>query len=509
MGELSATTDLTSRVIKTELINWKSLKFVQHGSFKEWVNTGDKKLVSSLLKYNFIDPFKVWQDGDTLWCLDGFHRFYDLELIEKSGVKVPETLPGTFLQCDSMKDAAELVIVYSSIYAKITQQGLYDFIDKYAIDFDDIKTSIDIPDFDTIDFESLLNKDIDLEKDFVAQSLAEKFIIPPFSIFDTRQGYWQDRKRLWSKLFDSQASREDVELIAQSGQSSAIYELRNKMRSALKREPEWDEIIAEARKRKMHIYEGASIFDPVLAEICYRWFCPEGGSILDPFAGGSVRGIVAGLLGYPYVGIDLRQEQVQANIEQWKQVRANNAANVAWLTGDSNTVLDELSKDQDVDFIFSCPPYHDLEQYSDDPADLSNMDYEQFCEVYWSIIRKSIHKLKPNRFACFVVSDIRDKDGFYRDFVSLTIEAFTTPVDACGQMHLYNEIILVNVAGSLPIRVGRMFDTGRKVGKMHQNVLVFYKGDPKKIREEFPTINTEEYLQELNYQPNIALTTTG
>ncbi len=38
---------------------------------------------------------------------------------------------------------------------------------------------------------------------------------------------------------------------------------------------------------------GTSIFDPVLCELAYRWFCPPGGLILDPFAGGSVRGIVA------------------------------------------------------------------------------------------------------------------------------------------------------------------------------------------------------------------------
>jgi hypothetical protein len=31
----------------------------------------------------------------------------------------------------------------------------------------------------------------------------------------------------------------------------------------------------------------------VLCEIAYRWFSPPGGLILDPFAGGSVRGIVA------------------------------------------------------------------------------------------------------------------------------------------------------------------------------------------------------------------------
>lgn len=35
---------------------------------------------------------------------------------------------------------------------------------------------------------------------------------------------------------------------------------------------------------------GTSIFDPVICEIAYRWFCPPGGTVLDPFAGGSVRG---------------------------------------------------------------------------------------------------------------------------------------------------------------------------------------------------------------------------
>ena len=30
---------------------------------------------------------------------------------------------------------------------------------------------------------------------------------------------------------------------------------------------------------------GTSIFDPVLCELVYRWFCPAGGAVLDPFAG--------------------------------------------------------------------------------------------------------------------------------------------------------------------------------------------------------------------------------
>lgn len=31
-------------------------------------------------------------------------------------------------------------------------------------------------------------------------SLMDKFIIPPFSIFDTRRGYWQERKRQWLSI---------------------------------------------------------------------------------------------------------------------------------------------------------------------------------------------------------------------------------------------------------------------------------------------------------------------
>jgi len=31
-------------------------------------------------------------------------------------------------------------------------------------------------------------------------TLADRFIVPPFSVLDARQGYWQDRKRAWLSL---------------------------------------------------------------------------------------------------------------------------------------------------------------------------------------------------------------------------------------------------------------------------------------------------------------------
>lgn len=226
---------------------------------------------------------------------------------------------------------------------------------------------------------------------------------------------------------------------------------------------------------------GTSIFDPVLCELAYRWFCPPGGSILDPFAGGSVRGIVAAWLGYQYTGLDLRPEQIAANIEQGARLVPDNPPN--WLVGDSRT-------DQPTgpfDFVFSCPPYADLEVYSDDPRDLSTMAYPAFLAAYQTIVAAAVARLKPDRFACFVVGDIRDKQGFYRNFVSDTIAAF----QAAGA-RLYNEAILLTSVGSLPIRVGKQFSTGRKLGKSHQNVLVFYNGNPKVIRDNLGEVEVTE-----------------
>ena len=48
-------------------------------------------------------------------------------------------------------------------------------------------------------------------------------------------------------------------------------------------------------------------------------------------------------------------------------------------------------------------------------------------------------------------------------------------------MQLYNEAILVTAVGSLPIRIRKQFGRYRKLGKTHQNLLVFYNGQPKAI----------------------------
>jgi len=267
--------------------------------------------------------------------------------------------------------------------------------------------------------------------------LRDKFIEPPFSILDTKSGSWQKRKKIWQRL----GMKSEV------GRDATVINM-------------------DTKSKKNNSANYVSIFDPALCEVLYHWFCPENGTILDPFAGGSVRGIVANKLGFNYTGIDIRQEQIDSNREQAVDIlKIDNQPN--WYVGDSNEVLDGFNKQ--FDFVFSCPPYADLEVYSDLENDISNMPYNKFMEAYESIINKSCKMLKSGGLACFVVGEVRDKKGNYIGFVPDTIRAF----EKAG-MNFYNEAILLNAIASASMRAnGNM--KSKKLVKVHQNILVFKK----------------------------------
>ena len=309
------------------------------------------------------------------------------------------------------------------------------------------------------------------EAEAARQSLAERFLIPPFSVLDAKQGYWKDRKNAWLRLgIKSELGRADSLTYAESSQPPSTYEFKNQVEKQLGRKLSWQEF-AEQYPEEMH-HTGTSVFDPVLCEVSYSWFCPPQGKILDPFAGGSVRGVVAGFLGYDYTGIELRPEQVQANRNNWQQIASDDQAeNARWVNADSRKMGDHLG-DEEYDLVFSCPPYADLEVYSDDPDDLSTLGYEEFLDAYQEIIAKACSRLKPDRFAVWVIGEVRDKKGKYYGFVQDTIRAF----QAAG-MDYYNEVILVTPIGSNAIRAGRMFEASRKLVKGHQNALVFTNSD--------------------------------
>lgn len=338
-------------------------------------------------------------------------------------------------------------------------------------------------------------------------SISDRFLIPPFSILDARGGPWLARKRQWLALgirseegragatggspeslaraqagLQSPISGASLTLPSLSGRIPTYYAQKEEAEARLGR------LLSNEEFEEHHLVVpdgagltaiGTSVFDPVLCELTYRWYSAPGARILDPFAGGSVRGVVASMLGRSYVGVDLREEQTAANRAQARDIVPD--ASPVWLTGDSREILsgNDSALSEPFDLVFSCPPYADLERYSDDPADISTMPYDEFLDAYREIIALAIDRLADDRFACFVVGEVRDKrTGIYRNFVGDTVEAFT----AAGAS-FYNESILQTPVASLAVRITKQFTSGRKVGKCHQNVLVFVKGDGRRAAE--------------------------
>ena len=75
--------------------------------------------------------------------------------------------------------------------------------------------------------------------------VAERFTLPPFTILDARSGDWQVRKRAWASL----------------GINSEVGRTENLLRMS--------DTCSLGEK-------DTSIFDPVVCELAYRWFCPAG-----------------------------------------------------------------------------------------------------------------------------------------------------------------------------------------------------------------------------------------
>lgn len=299
--------------------------------------------------------------------------------------------------------------------------------------------------------------------------LRNRFGWPPFSILNTIDWTWQRRKDEWETVIRSSRVGRDTKRY--NATPTNVFSARG----VSAKEP-----------------ESVSEFDPYLCELMYRWFSREGDMILDPFAGGCVRGIVASILGREYVGFDLSQKQVDANYYQQTEILKKYdgiRGESHWFYGDSEFVMSDVLKDYNM--VFTCPPYYNLEKYSNNPNDLSNMPtYKDFLRKYGAILKCSADLLSEDSFFVIVVSEVRadQQDLTHSQYLGLVPDTIKILQDSCG-LHYYNEIILENAIGSLPIRAPKSFDKTRKIGRHHQNILVFYKGKIEHIESKFGKVS--------------------
>lgn len=420
--------------LKIEYVKTAELKAYANNA-KEHPAEQVEQIKKSISMFGFNDPIAVWHNNEVI---EGHGR-----LIAATELGL-DTVP--IIRLDGLSEEERRA--YMLAHNKLTMNSDFN-ADLLALELESI-TDIDMSEFG---FEELAFDDIDAVTNVVnSGALQDKFIMPPFSVLDARRGEWLERKRIWRDKIGDEGQARDVSVFDDN-----------------------------MKKYVTDVFASASILDPVLSEVICKWFTiGDNSNVFDVFAGDTVFGYVSATLGHNFTGIELRKEQADFNNQRTAGMSAH------YICDDGCNVLQHIEEGSQ-DLLFSCPPYFDLEVYSDMEQDASNQDsYEDFYKIIDTAFTNAIKCLKDERFAVIVVGDVRNrKTGEYYCFPDDVKRTFLR-----NGMKFLNEIILVDPIGTARLRASRYMDY-RKVAKVHQNVLVFYKGNPQKINKVFPKIEVD------------------
>ncbi len=113
------------------------------GALKELSESEYEKLKRSILKYGFSFPVFVWQD----FMLDGHQRIFTVNKLLQEGYTISD-IPLVEIEAKDKTEAAEKLLVLNSHYAKITDEGLYGFINEMDVNFSNLVDNLELPDFD-------------------------------------------------------------------------------------------------------------------------------------------------------------------------------------------------------------------------------------------------------------------------------------------------------------------------------------------------------------------------
>lgn len=218
----------------------------------------------------------------------------------------------------------------------------------------------------------------------------------------------------------------------------------------------------------LSIYTGKiteSIFNPVVAINILNLYAPKKGMCYDPFAGGGTRAIVAAKFGLDYVGVELRQEEVDAIYDRCRY----NEVEVKIVCASSASV--PQIKTGSADFSMSCPPYWNLEQYKGGKEDMSMAEtYEAFLGMLSDSIKESYRILKKGSVSCWVVGLHRDRKG---ELLPLNHDVAWLHREAGFKL---KEEVVLNMKNTGAVRRVGNFEKGNKfLIRTHEYCLIFEK----------------------------------
>lgn len=214
------------------------------------------------------------------------------------------------------------------------------------------------------------------------------------------------------------------------------------------------------------VYTGThSVFPAPLMEMILVRYAKAGDHVLDAFAGGPPRGLVSCIMGHRYTGFEIRQDQIDENESLLKKLKLKG---FRYLKQDGRF----LDIDEQFDVAVTCPPYHDLERYSDQPDDISTLgSYSEFNASMWLSAQAHRQRIKPGGFVAIIVGLFRDKRGELIDFPADTVANFR---DA-GFLY-WQHIILSKNFASAAVRASNAWK-GNKLVPRHENLLIFRAPD--------------------------------
>jgi len=207
----------------------------------------------------------------------------------------------------------------------------------------------------------------------------------------------------------------------------------------------------------------ASVFNPHLAQMVLSAYCPSNANIYDAFGGGGTRGFIATAMKHNYTGIEIRQNEVDRIKRQ--QQKLGLKFNI---TCDDSRIYD-IDEDS-FDFSYTCPPYYNLEIYSDMDGDMSSADtYEEFLEMIKGSIEITYKGLRENSLSVWIVGNFRNKKGelvhFSGDLIRIAKEV---------GFKLHDELIFWGASGVASMRCGQ-FGANRKSVRVHEYIIIFKK----------------------------------
>jgi len=153
-------------------------------------------------------------------------------------------------------------------------------------------------------------------------------------------------------------------------------------------------------------------FVPQIATQTYLRYTREGDVVLDLFLGSGTSAIEAVRLNRRFVGVELKPELVETMRAKVPSDLLDRRIHV--LQGDSTTegaavrVRETLASmgAEHAQLLVLHPPYHDIIQFSDTPADLSNAPtLDAFLSLFEVSARRGFDLLEPGRFAVLVIGD--------------------------------------------------------------------------------------------------------